>query len=286
LSLTIPDLLAAALGVGGGGGGGDGEDGGDEKGPLRSLADMHSPHCDTSSTSDSRRYGSSSWAAATLPPNSLIARKVFLTRMKHIPGRSHPCTPPHAFRAAVPATAAEASLTEASYAFRATMTADAAARAPDVTSAQGGWEEEPREEGGATEKKEATLHPPDSRPFCFCKRFLLFFFFGWDIGILPPSIVPCHSRSAPSDMRTSLSFPARGRARGAPSAAITLYPLAPAHIAPLMCSTTHQKLVRQLFPTAAHLPPIALMVLTYLLFQLLNSCRRFTTSAPSLAARS
>jgi hypothetical protein len=52
------------------------------------------------------------------------------------------------------------------------------------------WEEEPREEGGATEKKEAILHLPDSSPLCFCKRFLLFFFFGWDIGILPPSRQP------------------------------------------------------------------------------------------------
>jgi hypothetical protein len=73
-----------------------------------------------------------------------------------------------------------------------------AARAPDVASAQGEWGDEPREEGGATEKKEAILHLPDSSPLCFCKRLLLFFFFGWDIGILPPSpsTVPCHSQVA------------------------------------------------------------------------------------------
>jgi hypothetical protein len=54
----------------------------------------------------------------------------------------------------------------ATLAFRATKAADAAARAPDVTPAQGGWEEEPGEEGGTTEKKEATLPPPDSSPYC------------------------------------------------------------------------------------------------------------------------
>jgi hypothetical protein len=44
--------------------------------------------------------------------------------------------------------------------------------------------------------------------------------------------------------------------------AIILYPLAPAYIASLMCSTTRQKLAKRLFPTAAHLPPITLMVLS------------------------
>jgi hypothetical protein len=102
----------------------------------------------------------------------------------------------------------------ATLAFRATRAADAAARAPDVASAQGGCEEEPGEGGGATEKKEAILPPPDSSPLCFRSRFCLLFFFGWDIRILPPPIVPCHSRIArPSDMRNSLSFPARERAR-------------------------------------------------------------------------
>jgi hypothetical protein len=65
-------------------------------------------------------------AAATTPPNSLIARKMRHTRTEH--------------RAA------------ATFALRATRAADAAARAPDVTPAQGGWEEEPGEEGGTTEK--------------------------------------------------------------------------------------------------------------------------------------
>jgi hypothetical protein len=38
-----------------------------------------------------------------------------------------------------------------------------------------------------------------------------------------------------------------------------------------MRSTTRQKLVKRLFPTAAHLPPITLMVLMYLIFQLFLS---------------
>jgi hypothetical protein len=41
-----------------------------------------------------------------------------------------------------------------------------------------------------------------------------------------------------------------------------------------MCSATRQNLVKRLFPTAAHLPPITLMVLTYLLFQLFLSLLR------------
>jgi hypothetical protein len=38
-----------------------------------------------------------------------------------------------------------------------------------------------------------------------------------------------------------------------------------------MCSTTRQELVKRLFPTAAHLSPISLMELTFLLFQLFMS---------------
>jgi hypothetical protein len=71
-------------------------------------------------------------------------------------------------------------------------------------------QEEPGEEGGTTKKKEAKLPPPDSSPSCFRSRFCLFFF-GWNIRTLPPSIVPCHSRSVLSDMCASLSFPARER---------------------------------------------------------------------------
>jgi hypothetical protein len=40
----------------------------------------------------------------------------------------------------------------ATSALRATRAADAAARAPDVMPAQGGWGEESGEEGGTTEK--------------------------------------------------------------------------------------------------------------------------------------
>jgi hypothetical protein len=60
-------------------------------------------------------------AAATLPPNSLIARKMFLPRMKHVVAAT---LAPHAFRATVPAAAAEASPAEASFAFRATKAAE------------------------------------------------------------------------------------------------------------------------------------------------------------------
>ena len=42
------------------------------------------------------------------------------------------------------------------------MAADAAARALGVASAQGEWEEEPGEEGGATENPNAPLPPPIS----------------------------------------------------------------------------------------------------------------------------
>jgi hypothetical protein len=61
----------------------------------------------------------------------------------------------------------------ATLAVRATMAADAAARAPDVASAQGGWEEEPREEGGATDKKEPMLHLPDSSSLVGVSEFSL-----------------------------------------------------------------------------------------------------------------
>ena len=162
------------------------------------------------------------------------------------------------------------------------MAADAAARAPDVASAQGEWEEEPREEGGATEKKEAALRPPDSSPLCFCKRFLLFFIFGWDIGILPPSIVPCHSRIAPSICVSAFTF-LHVAVPGAPSPALP--PRLPLRDHPLpACACVHNiadvqhhspEVGQAVVPTAAHLPPITLMVLTYLLFQLFLSplCR-------------
>jgi hypothetical protein len=64
----------------------------------------------------------------------------------------------------------------ATFAPRATRAADAAARAPDVTPAQGGWGEEPGEEGGTTEKQEATLPLPDASPLCFRNCFRLLFF--------------------------------------------------------------------------------------------------------------
>jgi hypothetical protein len=53
----------------------------------------------------------------------------------------------------------------ASLAFRATRAADAASRAPDVTPAQGRLEDAPREGGGITGKKEATLPLPDHQRF-------------------------------------------------------------------------------------------------------------------------
>jgi hypothetical protein len=71
LTRTKTEQIEEEEGVGGGGGGGGGgeeeeeeEEGGggrteETKSPLRPLADMYSPHFDTSSTSDSRRYGSS-----------------------------------------------------------------------------------------------------------------------------------------------------------------------------------------------------------------------------------
>jgi hypothetical protein len=82
-------------------------------------------------------------------------------------------------------------------------------------------------------------------------------------------------------MRASLSFPARctrtcseliqPRFLLSYLGAIILHPLAPAHIASLMCSTTRQELDKRLFLTAAHLSRITLMVLTHLLFQLFLS---------------
>jgi hypothetical protein len=233
-------------------------------------------------------------AAATLPPNSLIARKMFLTRMDHIVAAA---LAPHAFRAAVPVTAAEASLAEASFAFRTTKAADAPAQAPDDVTicARGGWEEEPREEGGATEKKEATLHPPDSSPLCFCKRFLLFFFFfGWDIGILPPSIVPCHSEAPPPICVSVFPF-LHVNVPGAPSP--VLPPRLPLRGHPLpACACAHSiadvqhhspKVSQAVFPTAAHLPlpPITRPWYSRASFSSC-SCRCFAASAPSLAAPS
>jgi hypothetical protein len=63
---------------------------------------------------------------------------------------------------AAPHTRTEHRAAAATLAFRATRAADAAARAPDGTPAQGRWEEEPWEEGGTTGKKEVTLPPPDA----------------------------------------------------------------------------------------------------------------------------
>ena len=167
---------------------------------------------------------------------------MFLTRMEHIVAAT---LAPHAFRAAVPATAAEAilaeaSLAEASCAFRATMATDAAARAPDVTSAQGEWEEEPREGGGATEKKEATPHPPDSSPLVL-----------YVLQALPPLLLlRLGYRDSPA-IHCPLPFPKRPLRYACEPflpctwacpklihprfllgylCAIILYPLAPAHI--------------------------------------------------------
>jgi hypothetical protein len=108
------------------------EDGGDEGPSLRSLADTHSPHSDTgSATSNSRRYSSSYHAP------KLINR---VEDAPHTHGgaqsRSHRCISSYHGRR-----------------YRA-------ARAPDVASAQGEWEEKPGEEGGATDKREAMLHLP------------------------------------------------------------------------------------------------------------------------------
>jgi hypothetical protein len=50
--------------------------------------------------------------------------------------------------------------------------------------------------------------------------------------------------------------------------AIILHPLAPAHIASLVCSTTRQELVKRLLPSAAHLSPITIMILTHLMLVL------------------
>jgi hypothetical protein len=133
------------------------------KGPLRSLADTHSPYADTGSANNLRRYSSSHLA----PKPINHAKDAPRTRTEH--------------RAAATLT------------FRATRAAGAAARAPDVAPAQGRWEEELGEEGGTAGKKEATLPPPDASPLCFRSRLRLLVFFGWDIRILLPSIVSCHS---------------------------------------------------------------------------------------------
>jgi hypothetical protein len=57
------------------------------KSPLRSLVGMHSPHFDTRSTSDSRRYVSSHLAPR------LINRAKDVPRTYETHSRSHPCTP-------------------------------------------------------------------------------------------------------------------------------------------------------------------------------------------------
>ena len=92
----------------------------------------------------------------------------------------------------------------------------------DVTPAQGGWEEELGKEGGAAEKKEVALSPPESSLLCFCNRLRLhpLFFFCWDMGYQDYPAVRCPlpfpKSGAPSpiaDMRTSPSFLARERAQ-------------------------------------------------------------------------
>ena len=63
----------------------------------------------------------------------------------------------------------------------------------DVTPAQGGWEEELGKEGGAAEKKEVALSPPESSLLCFCNRLRLhlLFFFCWDMGYQGYPAVRC-----------------------------------------------------------------------------------------------
>ena len=84
----------------------------------------------------------------------------------------------------------------------------------DVTPAQGGWEEELGKEGGAAEKKEVALSPPESSLLCFCNRLRLhlLFFFCWDMGYQGYPAVRCPlpfpKFGAPSpiaDIRTSTS---------------------------------------------------------------------------------
>ena len=101
----------------------------------------------------------------------------------------------------------------ATLAFRATRATDAAARAPDVTLAQGGWEEEPGEEGGTTGKKEATLPPPAAALGAF-PALLRFGAACWT-RIRPPRIVLCQEQICPVAI-------AAARARPAAEAALRL----------------------------------------------------------------
>ena len=138
----------------------------------------------------------------------------------------------------------------------------------DVTPAQGGWEEELGKEGGAAEKKEVALSPPESSLLCFCNRLRLhlLFFFCWDMGYQGYPAVRCPlpfpKFGAPSpiaDIRTSTSPSFLARPSPAP---LPPHPPWCGHLlpvcaraattAPLMCSApaTRQKLIERLFPTA------------------------------------
>jgi hypothetical protein len=166
------------------------------------------------------------------------------------------------------------------------MAADAAARAPDVASAQGEWEEEPaREEGGATEKKEAVLYLPDS--------IALFIFASASSSSSSSAGISGFSRRPLSLAIPEWSLPICASAfpflhvnvPGAHSPALP--PRLPLRDHPLpACACVHsiadarQKLAKRLFPTAAHLPPITLMVLTHLLFQLFLSPLRRLCAFP------